>query len=80
MPPWVVLKVPSTTDRVPPSTSVSLASRSRVELNGTSSVTLTASSTATGASFTGVTVRLTVIVSMPPWPSLTTTMKLSLPW
>ncbi|MOA68537.1 hypothetical protein D3C78_1962050 [compost metagenome] len=54
-------KVPATTLRLSPSRSVSLASRSMTELNGVSSVALTASSTATGASFTA----LTVIVRVP---------------
>ncbi|MNG22463.1 hypothetical protein D3C84_1069470 [compost metagenome] len=49
------------------------------ELNGTSSVALTASSPVTGASLTGVTVTLTGTVSVPPCPSLTVTVKLSLP-
>ncbi|MCQ4349175.1 Ig-like domain-containing protein [Pseudomonas stutzeri] len=50
-----VTKVPATTDRVSPSTSLSLASRLMLELNGTSSLTVTASFWATGASFTGAT-------------------------
>ncbi|MNF15728.1 hypothetical protein D3C80_2184580 [compost metagenome] len=49
------------TDRLSPSRSVSLASRSMTELNGTSSVTVMLSLTATGASFTA----LTVIVRVP---------------
>ena len=61
LPPWVVAKVPAITDRASPSRSVSLASRSMAELNGVSSVAVTASSTATGASFTAV----TLIVSVP---------------
>ncbi|MCQ4349176.1 Ig-like domain-containing protein [Pseudomonas stutzeri] len=48
-------KVPATTDRLSPSTSLSLASRLMLELNGTSSLTVTASFWATGASFTGAT-------------------------
>ncbi|MNY82125.1 hypothetical protein D3C86_2240530 [compost metagenome] len=49
------------TDRLSPSRSLSLASRSMLELNGTSSVTVMLSLTATGASFTA----LTVIVRVP---------------
>ncbi|MCQ4349225.1 Ig-like domain-containing protein, partial [Pseudomonas stutzeri] len=45
-------------DSLSPSTSLSLASRLMLELNGTSSLTVTASFWATGASFTGVTVRV----------------------
>ncbi|MNG33418.1 hypothetical protein D3C84_1196630 [compost metagenome] len=49
------------TDRLSPSRSLSLASSWIVELNGTSSVTVMLSLTATGASFTA----LTVIVRVP---------------
>ena len=48
------MKVPATTVKGSPSTSVSFASRSMVEVNGVSSIAVIASSTATGASFTGV--------------------------
>ncbi|MCY1251732.1 hypothetical protein D9M72_655420 [compost metagenome] len=61
LPPCAVAKVPAMTDRLSPSRSVSLASRSMLELNGTSSVTVMLSLTATGASFTA----LTVIVRVP---------------
>ncbi|MOA70325.1 hypothetical protein D3C78_1991220 [compost metagenome] len=54
-------KVPATTLRLSPSRSLSLASRSMLELNGTSSVTVMLSLTATGTSFTA----LTVIVRVP---------------
>ena len=54
VPPAVVVNVPGTTVRLSPSTSVSLASKSIVELKTVSSWTLIASSTATGASFSGV--------------------------
>ena len=36
-------------------------------------------SAVTGSSFTAVTVMLTTDSTVPPWPSLTTTVKLSLP-
>ncbi|MDT4860469.1 hypothetical protein FQZ97_950350 [compost metagenome] len=35
---------------------------------------------AVGGSFTGLTVTVTVLVVVPPWPSLTVTVKLSVPW
>ncbi|MNR64487.1 hypothetical protein D3C85_1871520 [compost metagenome] len=54
-------KVPATTLRLSPSRSLSLASRSMLELNGVSSATVMLSLTATGASFTA----LTVIVRVP---------------
>ncbi|MNN59422.1 hypothetical protein D3C81_1745350 [compost metagenome] len=52
------------TDRLSPSRSLSLASSSMTELNGTSSVTVTASSTASGASLAGVTLRVSVPISL----------------
>ncbi|MDT4888124.1 hypothetical protein FQZ97_1246370 [compost metagenome] len=36
-------------------------------------------STNTGASLTGLMVTVTVLVVVPPWPSLTVTVKLSVP-
>ena len=54
-----VVKVPATALRLL-STSVSLAISATVELNGVSSVAVTASSKATGASLTAATVTLTV--------------------
>ncbi|MNP70373.1 hypothetical protein D3C76_1665990 [compost metagenome] len=64
LPPWAVAKVPAMTDRLSPSRSVSLASRSMLELNGTSSVTVMLSLTATGASFTALTVMVRVPTSV----------------
>ncbi|PQJ68401.1 hypothetical protein BTO08_06010 [Photobacterium angustum] len=70
--------------KLSPSTSVA----DSLPLTATSSSVSTAmslpnglllSSTITGASLTGFTVTLTVIVSVPPLPSLTSTLKLSLP-
>ncbi|MDT4879983.1 hypothetical protein FQZ97_1157020 [compost metagenome] len=61
LPPAVVANVPGTTVRASPSRSVSLASRSTTEVNGVSSTTVIASSTATGGSLA----RLTVMVSVP---------------
>ncbi|MCQ4349141.1 Ig-like domain-containing protein [Pseudomonas stutzeri] len=61
----------STTDRLSPSTSLSLASRLMLELNGTSSLTVTASFWATGASFTGATLTVTVAVLETRLPSVT---------
>ena len=47
---------------------------------GVSSVTLAMlPGVAVGASLTGVTVTVTVLVVVPPWPSLTVTVKLSVP-
>ncbi|MCQ4349122.1 cadherin-like domain-containing protein [Pseudomonas stutzeri] len=66
-----VTKVPATTDRLSPSTSLSLASRLMLELNGTSSLTVTASFWATGASFTGATLTVTVAVLETRLPSVT---------
>ena len=62
--------VTALTDNVSPgrSTSVSLASTSMV--TATSSLVVSASSPATGASFTALTVTVTVAVSVPPLPSL----------
>ncbi|MOA21883.1 hypothetical protein D3C78_1424010 [compost metagenome] len=71
LPPWAVVKVPATTDRLSPSRSVSLASSCTLPVSTLSSAVLAASSTATGASLTGVTVTSTVAVSLPPLPSLT---------
>ena len=56
VPPAVVAKVPAMTDNAGPSTSVSFASSCPNEVNGVSSATVRTSSTATGASLTGVTV------------------------
>ncbi|MOA65812.1 hypothetical protein D3C78_1923250 [compost metagenome] len=64
LPPCAVAKVPAMTDRLSPSRSVSLASRSMLELNGTSSVTVMLSLTATGASFTALTVMVRVPTSV----------------
>ncbi|MNG37139.1 hypothetical protein D3C84_1243930 [compost metagenome] len=52
------------TDRLSPSRSLSLASSWIVELNGTSSVTVMLSLTATGASFTALTVMVRVPMSV----------------
>ena len=79
VPPCAVVKVPATTLSVSPSTSVSLAFRLTVEVKVESSFTVMASSTATGASFTGVTPMFTVLVVVPPLPSSTVTVKLSGP-
>ncbi|KAF0811226.1 hypothetical protein IGB42_04309 [Andreprevotia sp. IGB-42] len=63
-----------------PSTSVSLPSRSaNLMVTGVPSLVVKWSATATGASLTGVTPTLTVMVSLPPLPSLTVTVKLSAP-
>ncbi|PQJ68399.1 hypothetical protein BTO08_05955 [Photobacterium angustum] len=71
--------------KLSPSTSVA----DSLPLTATSSSVLTVmslpngsllSSTITGASLIGFTVTLTVIVSVPPLPSLTSTLKLSSPW
>ena len=51
-----------------PSTSVSLPSTGTV--TGVSSAVVSVSSTATGLSLTGVTVMVTVAVSVPPFPSV----------
>ncbi|MNL90143.1 hypothetical protein D3C87_2209660 [compost metagenome] len=59
-----MVKVPATTLRLSPSRSLSLASRSMLELNGTSSVTVMLSLTATGASFTALTVMVRVPMSV----------------
>ncbi|MNJ73684.1 hypothetical protein D3C77_705120 [compost metagenome] len=64
LPPCAVAKVPATTLRLSPSRSLSLASRSMLELNGVSSVAVTASSTATGASLAGLTVMVRVPTSL----------------
>ncbi|MCQ4349135.1 cadherin-like domain-containing protein [Pseudomonas stutzeri] len=50
---------------------MSLASRLMLELNGTSSLTVTASFWATGASFTGATLTVTVAVLETRLPSVT---------
>ncbi len=66
------------TVRVSPSTSLSLVRT--LPVAGVSSVTAVGPSlSATGASFTGFTPMLTVMVSVPPLPSSTMTVKLSLP-
>ncbi|MNG33417.1 hypothetical protein D3C84_1196620 [compost metagenome] len=52
------------TDRLSPSRSLSLASSWIVELNGTSSVTVMLSLTATGASLAGLTVMVRVPMSL----------------
>ncbi|MDT4836189.1 hypothetical protein FQZ97_698760 [compost metagenome] len=70
VPPAVVVKVPGTTVRPSPSRSVSLASRSTTEVNGVSSTTVIASSTATGGSFAGVIVMVAVAVLVPPSASV----------
>ncbi|MCY1370852.1 hypothetical protein D9M69_579650 [compost metagenome] len=70
LPPAVVVKVPGCTLRASPSISVSLASRSTTEVNGVSSATVIASSTATGGSLAGVTVIDTVAVLVPPSASV----------
>ena len=64
LPPWAVAKVPATTLRLSPSRSLSLKSRSTVEVNGVSSVTVMLSSTATGASLAGLTVMVRVPTSL----------------
>ncbi|MNC81169.1 hypothetical protein D3C75_1342140 [compost metagenome] len=56
--------MPATTLRLSPSRSLSLASRSMTELNGVSSVTVMLSLTATGASFTALTVMVRVPMSV----------------
>ena len=63
LPPAVVAKVPATTDKAGPSTSLSLASSETIEVKGVSSIEVTLSSLATGASLTGVTVMVSVPVS-----------------
>ena len=63
---------------VSPSRSLSFASTSMFKLASSSSVRI--SSTATGASLVGSTVRLTVAVALPPSPSLMVYVKLSPPW
>ncbi|MCY1372803.1 hypothetical protein D9M69_600350 [compost metagenome] len=64
LPPAVVVKVPGTTLRASPSRSVSLASRSTTEVKGVSSATVMLSSTATGGSLAGVTVMVSVPMSV----------------
>ena len=55
-----------------PSTSVSLASSAAdATTSGVSSLVVSASLPATGASLTAVTLTVTVAVVLPPWPSLT---------
>ena len=66
VPPWAVVKVPAVTERAGPSTSVSLACRLMAEVKGTSSVVLTASSTASGASFAPLMVTVSVAVALSP--------------
>ena len=67
--PWVLAPVATpVTLRMSPSGSVSLAST--VTVTGVSSAVVLVSFTATGGSFTGVTVMFTVAVDVPPWPSL----------
>ncbi|MCY1372802.1 hypothetical protein D9M69_600340 [compost metagenome] len=70
VPPAVVVKVPGTTLSASPSRSVSLASRSTTEVNGVSSATVIASSTATGGSLPGPTVMFSVPISVAE-PSVT---------
>ena len=60
------------------STSVSL-DKTSIPASMLSSVTVASSFTATGASFSGVTVTLTVPMLDPPFPSLTVYVKLSAP-
>ena len=64
MPPAVVGNVPAMTDSAGPSTSLSLASSCTTDVNGVSSTTVIVSSAATGASSTGVTVIVSVPVSV----------------
>ncbi|MCY1370851.1 hypothetical protein D9M69_579640 [compost metagenome] len=70
VPPALVVKVPGTTVRLSPSMSVSLASKSTTEVNGVSSATVIASSTATGGSLADVTVMFSVPTSV-ALPSVT---------
>ncbi|MDT4889157.1 hypothetical protein FQZ97_1258230 [compost metagenome] len=70
VPPAVVVKVPGTTVRLALSRSVSLASRSTTDVNGVSSATVIASSTATGGSLAGVMVMFSVPTSV-ALPSVT---------
>ncbi|MCY1561892.1 hypothetical protein D9M68_992100 [compost metagenome] len=70
LPPAVVANVPGTTVRLSPSRSVSLASRSTMEVNGVSSVTVMLSSTAIGGSLAGVTLMFSVPTSV-ALPSVT---------
>ncbi len=65
--PWVPLVLPVTVS-VSPSGSVSLAST--LAMPEVFSLVASVSSTAFGASLTGVTVTVTVAVSVPPLPSL----------
>ena len=63
MPPAVVGNVPATAVSTWPSTSMPFAISETIDVNGVSSTTVMASSTATGASLTGVTVMVSVPVS-----------------